>query len=313
MSCKKNCPNCGFKNTKKNGIRNRRQRYLCLHCRHCWGGGKPKNNTWITEAYRKYARGRRTLGDLAEDCRCSGKTLKKYFDNHMPVTGEIKIPTRAVVVILDATFFSRHDGILVARANKKNLMWMEIETEKVEHYKNLVNNLIYAGVNISAFVIDGRRGVLQMLMREFSRIPIQFCQFHQIQIVTRYLSKRPKLEAGKELRNIALTLAKTDRKAFTDQLDSWYVKWVDFINEKTRNPKTKRWHYTHRRLRSAYRSLKANLEWLFTHLDHPELKIPNTTNSCDGSFAHWKDMLKVHRGLKKHRRQKMMNFLLENY
>ena len=40
--------------------------------------------------------------------------------------------------------------------------------------------------------------------------------------------------------------------------------------------------------------------------------IPNTTNSCDGSFAHWKQKVKIHRGLRKDRRNKMINYLLNN-
>ena len=201
----------------------------------------------------------------------------------------------------------------MARADKHNLLWREIGTEKVEYYRGIINDLIFAGINISAFVIDGRRGVLHMLNREFPDIPVQFCQFHQIQIVTRYLSKNPKLEAGKTLRCIALTLTDTNQKTFTEKLNKWYSEWKNFLNEKSRNPETNRWHYTHRRLRSAYRSLKTNLPWLFTYLNYPALHIPNTANICDGSFAHWKNMLKVHRGLKKHRKIKMMNFLLENY
>lgn len=151
-----------------------------------------------------------------------------------------------------------------------------------------------------------------MLVKKFPGIPVQYCQFHQIQIITRYLSRKPKLEAGKELRRLSLTLTKTDRETFTRELKFWHKRWEDFLAEKTINHITNRWHFTHKRLRSAYRSLKTNLPYLFTYLDYPELKMPNTTNSCDGSFAHWKGKLGVHRGLSKERRSKMMNYLLEN-
>jgi len=240
------------------------------------------------------------------------RTLKNYFDDNCFVTGEIHVPQKPVNVIIDATFFTRSDGVLVVRANSKNLIWKEIETEKVEYYEELILMLEAAGVLFSAFVIDGKRGVLHMLIRKFPDTPVQYCQFHQLQIITRYLSKKPKLEAGKELRRLSLTLTKTDRETFTTELKEWYEKWSDFLAEKTINPITERWHFTHKRLRSAYRSLKTNLPYLFTNLDYPELKIPNTTNSCDGSFAHWKGKLGVHRGLKKERRNKMMNYLLEN-
>lgn len=312
MSCKKKCPKCGGYNTKKNGRRNHKQCYKCLDCGRWWGGTKTKNLKWIKSAYHKYASGRQTLDELGKDLGICAKTLKKYFDDCYPVTGEISIPQKPANVIIDATFFTRSDGVLIARAEGKNLIWKEIETEKAEYYEELILILLAAGMLFSAFVIDGRRGVLHMFLKKFLGIPVQFCQFHQIQIITRYLSRKPKLEAGKELRILTLTLTETDRRTFKANLNEWHEKWEDFLTEKTVDPITGRWHFTHGRLKSAYRSLKTNLPYLFTYLDYPELKIPNTTNSCDGSFAHWKGKLGVHRGLAAERRRKMMNYLLEN-
>lgn len=240
------------------------------------------------------------------------RTIKRCFDSHCPVTGEIKVQKKPINLLMDATFFTKRDGVLVMRANSRNLLWKEIETERAEYYEELILMLRSAGMAFASFVIDGKKGVLQMLLRKFPGIPIQYCQFHQMQTITHYLSKKPKLEAGKELRSIALTLAETDRKSFTDRLNEWQRTWGDFLSEKTTDFIAGKWHYTHKRLRSAFRSLKTNLPYLFTYLDFPELKIPNTTNSCDGSFAHWKGKLGVHRGLKKERRNKMMNYLLEN-
>lgn len=266
----------------------------------------------ISDIYLKYASGRQTLASLCKELKISIKTLRKRLDDYRPATGEIIVPKKPVNLIIDATFFSRRDGVLVARANSRNLVWKEVETEKIEHYNELLTLLSDADIQLSSLVIDGKRGVLHLLLKKFPDVPIQLCQFHQIQIITRYLSKRPKLDAGKELRKISLTLTKLDRKSFSADLKKWHEKWADFLSEKTRNPETERWHYTHRRLRSAYRSLNTNLPYLFTYMDYPELDMPNTTNSCDGSFAHWKGKLGVHRGLRKERRTKMMNYLLEN-
>lgn len=312
MLCKKKCPKCHNCNTKKKGRRNRRQRYICRHCHHHWGGTKTKDKKWIKSAYRKYASGRQTLEYLSGDFGVCPRTLKKYFDSHFPVTGEIVVFGKPVNLLMDATFFKEKDGVLVARANGKNLLWKEIETEKAEDYELLILSLQAAGMLFSSFVIDGKRGVLHMILKKFPGTPVQFCQFHQMQIITRYLSKKPKLEAGKELRKLTLTLTETDRKAFTSSLNKRNEKWEDFLAEKTVDSATGRWHFTHGRLKSAFRSLKTNLPYLFTYLEYPELKIPNTTNSCDGSFAHWKGKLGVHRGLAKERKRKMMNYLLEN-
>jgi hypothetical protein len=40
------------------------------------------------------------------------------------------------------------------------------------------------------------------LFSAFPGIPIQMCQFHQKQIITRYLTGSPKLQAGIELQKI---------------------------------------------------------------------------------------------------------------
>jgi len=311
----KKCPKCASYRVQKWGNKRGRQNYKCPKCDHSFQNKKRAGNTKnirVRTAYHQYAMGRQTLKELSGRYDKSPGTLQALFDSLSPVTGEIRVPVQSVPVIIDATFFSRRDGILVARANSKNIVWKEIETEKVEHYAELIQLMTNAGMKIGAFVIDGRRGVLHMILKRFSDIPVQLCQFHQLQTMAKYLSKNPKLQAGKELRAIALTLTETDIETLTMRLNSWHDKWKDFLAEKTRNPDTKRWRYTHRRLRSAHRSLKTNLPWLFTYLEFPSLKIPNTTNSCDGSFTHWKNRLKVHRGLRQNRKQKMMNYLLEN-
>ena len=72
----------------------------------------------------------------------------------------------------------------------------------------------------------------------------------------------------------------------------------------------KKSQYTHKRLRSAYGSLKRNLKHLFTYQKHPDLNIPNTTNSIEGMFSGMKKKLRNHAGLKKSKKFKILDFLL---
>lgn len=256
--------------------------------------------------------GKQTLKQLEARYKKSYKTIRKYFDRHNPVLGEIITFRGPVNLVLDATFFSRSNGVLICRAKKKNLYWKEIDGEKICYYREVLTDLITAGFKFRSFTIDGRRGVRELLLQMFPKTPIQLCHFHQSQTVTRYLSKKPKLEAGKELRRLALTLKHTTERKFEHKLRNWYTKWCAFLRERTVNQETGRWRYTHDRVRSTYFSLKRNLPYLFTYKEYPKLKIPNTTNSCDGSFTHWKKKLALHGGLAKHRRRKMLNYLLEN-
>ena len=179
------------------------------------------------------------------------------------------------------------------------------------HYRYGRSILEERGWTFRAVVVDGRRGFLAV----FKDIPVQMCQFHQIKQVTKYLTRRPKTEAGVELRTLVLTLTKSDEATFTAALDTWYAKYGAFINEKTEHSFVtgrKKWYYTHKNVRSAYRSIKKNLPHLFTYQKYPELNIPNTTNDLDGSFSNLKKKLSVHHGLRRDRRFKVISQLLKD-
>jgi hypothetical protein len=94
------------------------------------------------------------------------------------------------------------------------------------------------------------------------------------------------------------------------ELDNWYKKYKNFINEKTYIIGTRRWRYTHRRVRSAYNSLKKNLPLLYTYQKYPELNIPNTTNSLDGYWSRLKNLLSAHRGKNSERKRKIVTEIL---
>ena len=211
---------------------------------------------------------------------------------------------------MDCVFFRRSSGYLVVRDahNSSNVYWSEIQSETIDEYQCARDTLEGQGFSFKAIVIDGRAGVRKL----FADLPVQMCHFHQKAIITRYLTRRPKLEAGKELREIVHALCKTNEQMFTDAIDKWHEKWNGFLKERTVDPITGRWHYTHKRLRSAYHSLKSNLPYLFTYQKYPELNIPNTTNSLDGSFAHLKGLIQIHRGLKIDLKRKLVLSILQN-
>jgi len=219
------------------------------------------------------------------------------------------VKPQSVVIVADTTFFKRTAGICVFRSPylKKNLYWSEVTSETIAIYQTAKQKLEEDGFQITAIVLDGKPGVRTV----FSNIPIQMCHFHQKMIVNRHLTTRPKLEAGKELRHIAMTLCDTTEEEFEQKLKTWYKKWSKFLKEKTIDDATTgEWHYTHKRLRSAYRSLISNLPYLFTYQKHPELNIPNTTNSLDGSFAHLKNLITIHRGLNSVIKRKIITEIL---
>lgn len=298
---------------KKHGKQTKIQRYYCNACGITFSSKRRTNPIWIAKAYKDYSIHKQTYKELSEKYGRSHKTLRKYFDEYAAVTGEMKPINKPVILILDATFFGRGYGILLARTPKKILLWMEIVSETVQVYSELLDDLEAAGYHFSGFVIDGRRGVRKLLERRFPQTPIQFCQFHQIQIVKRYIPKKAQTEAARSLRKIALGLAKTSELEFTQNLDAWHLEYGDFLNERSLSECKSKWRYTHGRLRSAYRSMRTNSPYLFTCRNQPILGMPNTTNHCDGLFAHIKQKILIHRGISKQRRKKMIDYLLENF
>lgn len=255
--------------------------------------------------------GKQTLVQLSEKHERSHVWVRKHLDAMSVADNEI-IPC-PTVAITDTTFWGRTYGVCVFRSAhlKKNIWWNEVAGERMAHYRYGRTILEEKGWTFLAAVVDGRRGFLAV----FKDIPVQICQFHQMKQVTKYLTRRPKTGAGKELRSLVLTLTETDEATFTHALNAWHAKYGNFIEEKTvsefLNGK-KKWYYTHKNVRSAYRSLKTNLPYLFTYLKYPELNIPNTTNSLDGSFSALKKKLAAHHGLRRDRRYKVISQLLQN-
>jgi hypothetical protein len=188
----------------------------------------------------------------------------------------------------------------------RNIHWQFVRHETLEEYVSGIKHLETNGWNVLGIACDGKRG----LFSAFGNTPVQMCQFHQAAIVRRYLTNSPKLDAAKELKSIVETLTKCGKEEFVSLLDAWHKKWKDFLAEKTHSLATGGWFYTHRTLRSAIRSLKTNIPYLFTYLDHPELNIPNTTNSLESIFSQIKKKIRVHPGLKIDRKIKIIKELL---
>ena len=185
----------------------------------------------------------------------------------------------------------------------RNIFWRYLPYETIKAYQEGVEYLQSSAWNIAGIVCDGRRGIFNA----FGSIPIQMCQYHQMAIITRYITRNPLLEAGKDLYQIIQKLANLHESDFVYYLNEWHHNWNEFLLEKSVHPETGKWHYTHQRIRSAFRSLKTNLPYLFTYQNYPELKMPNTTNGLEGVFSNLKTKLRVHAGLKRNRKIKVID------
>jgi len=287
---------------KKNGSRYGKQLWKCTECGKQFRQKSPSRKKQV---WQEFTHGKQTHAQIAEKYGRSTKWVQRQLKG-VEIHKKELAPDE-VVIVMDTTYFRRLFGVMVWRCphRKKNLLWKFLPYETIAAYKDGIEMLEAAGWKVRAIVCDGRRG----LLKGFS-VPVQMCHFHQAAIVTRYVTRRPKLEAGQDLQALMRFLPKVDEVQFTLWLELWYDKWGTFLKERTINELTGRWHYTHRRLRSAYYSVKRNLPNLFTYLRHPELNIPNTSNSLEGIFTHIKKNMRLHGGLRVPQKQPMIEEFL---
>ena len=232
----------------------------------------------------------------------SSKTIQRVVVASVPERNTNFPPVANVLT--DTTYFGKKFGVMVFKNSITGqvLFKQYVKQETNALYLKGIEEIVRRGIKVQAIICDGRKGLLQL----FGNIPIQMCNFHQVAIIRRYLTKKPKMQASKELWELVLLLKQTDKESFTGGLDAWHIKWGTFLNERKIDGAGKN-RYVHKKLRSAYRSLKTNMPWLFTWYDNMNLNIPNTTNGIDGLFSDLKNKLRNHNGLSEMRKKKFID------
>lgn len=199
---------------------------------------------------------------------------------------------------MDTTYYWRSYWIMVFRWRpiRKNLYWKEVSRETKKAYVEGIKKLQDDWREIIWIVCDWKR----WLLNGFSWIPTQICHFHQRQIITRYITKKPILEENIELKDIASFIGKLSKNTLTERLNNRILRNSIFLKERN----DKGW-FKHWRTRSACKSLVHNLPYLYTYQDIKNM--PNTTNSLDWTFAHMKEKIWLHRWLSKQRKMKLID------
>lgn len=217
-----------------------------------------------------------------------------------------------VVILMDTTYWGRSFGLMIIKdAFRNKILWYKfVKNETVADYKEGILWLREHKFKIYGIVCDGMRG----LFKEFKLYRIQMCQFHMIMIIKRYLTENPDLKASQELLLIVKQLSKIDKSTFISLLEEWSVKWDLFIKERSCDKETGKTSYTHKKLRSAYNSLRFYEPYLWTFEKYPEFHIPNTNAGIESLNSKIKTMLRCHSGISKFRRMKLIQeFIARHY
>lgn len=292
----------------KNGLRGRSQRYKCNTCGRRFDGGTRRNKSQVIT---DYVDGKQTIKQLACKYNVSEKTIRRDLESMRFVYKISK--HKEVTIQMDTTYWGRNFGLMVIKDALRNVvLWHKyVRHESIALYLEGVTWLKENGFKIYGVVIDGIKGLPQALRP----CPVQMCQFHQILITRRYLTQEPDLEASKELLSLVNNITRMDKESFIGAFNEWYEKNSDVINERVHDKRIKRKipPYMRPKLRSAYLSIKRNMSYLWTFYDHPETGLPNTNNGLEGLFSDIKSKVRVHRGISKENRKKVIDEYLKRH
>jgi Zn ribbon nucleic-acid-binding protein len=302
----KKCPNCHSDDTKKRGKERGIQTYSCNICGRRFRNERREKTDLEKELWNEYVFGKQTVRELSRDYDMDKRVVKERLDKY--TAPEKTHAPRKINLIADAFYIGErleHTSWcpLVFRDHKRkeDLWWDFFNTETTVAYEQGRKALESLGYEIKSITGDGFSGIRQA----FFGIPYQMCHVHMERIVTLGTTRKPQLEAGKVLLVLVKTLHQDiDSKKFKIYLTKYLERYREFLNEKTiLIDGTSVW--THDGVRSATLSLVKFFPYLFTFERHKD--IPKTTNSLEGHFSHVRDIIGVHRGLKRPQMEKVLN------
>ena len=143
--------------------------------------------------WHEYSSGKQTYSELAAKYGCSTKTIQRKIDSVKIV--ENKQFSAVANVVMDTTYFGRNWGVMAFKnsIDGKMLHLIFVKHETLLLYESGIKEISRRGIEVQSIICDGKPGIFAM----FPDIPMQMCQFHMVEIVNRYLTRKPKLDAAK--------------------------------------------------------------------------------------------------------------------
>ena len=186
------------------------------------------------------------------------------------------------VVHLDGIHVHRDAVVLIAVSGGHVVGWHVARSETGEAWSSLLSRIAPP----LAAVCDGGGGVLKALRDVWPSTRVQRCLFHVCMNITGLTGLRPRLEAGRRLRKVAVALSRVSDAATAAEWMASYNRWerdfAGFLDQKSR------WEDgtvadQHMRLAKARRMVRRRIRegQPFTFLDPPDgcaEPVPPTNN-----------------------------------
>ena len=291
------CEICG-KNMRKNGTTKAgTQRWRCSKC----GFSKIRKNDTRAKRFALFISwllSKKTQEEMGYS-RAKFKRLTHEFWKIWPIafqTGEV-----FDTIFLDGIWIKRNCVVLIACSRDNVIAWHLAKNESSASWAALMSRIPQPTMLVS----DGAPGLAKAARSVWPKTRIQRCVVHIFWDVKSCTTMNPKLDAGKELLEIAKNLLKVkdaDQAAgWIAKYVAWESKWDNFLAEFTITDGRK--VYVHERLRKARRSLNKLIKsgQMFTFIDLKEEiggEWDSTNNVIEGRVnAQLRRVLSNHRGL----------------
>ena len=299
------CWVCGSLDVIKWGIRNGKQRFKCKEC----GALNTRKNNGVSQSnrfvwFREWIVGKQTIEQLKLKRGYNARTLRRYFYDYLKHYPTWKIrPSEKVNLLIDGTYFSNKVCLVLYRDNniKATQIYRLTDGEWFEEIAEDIKKLLEIGVQIESVTCDGLSNIIKAVRKSSPETIIQRCVVHIQRETLNWLTRKPKSQAGIELRQIVRCLHliknRDDWGYWVVRLMKWYESHKDFVNTKTYYQQTQRYWFTHKSVRRSFIHIKRALPDMFHYLDNNN--IPKSTNGLESFFGHLKQNISIHRGLSK--------------
>lgn len=324
------CASCGG-TLKKNGKTSARtQRWRCTSCGASTIFKRPTRSTaWWARTWLAWLLTHTTINELGLSMRSFQRHTKTFWKTSpAPVFDGIVHD----VLVIDATSIGAAMCHVIAAPPKERtqgrnrdkatvVAWGWAPTESAASWGALMARIPPPKV----LVTDAQRGIAKAAAIYWPEARIQICTVHAVSNIHHKTQQRPNQFALRTARDLATMIhtIKTPRQAsgWIELVHALDEALTPFLRQKTPGALEggkRPWHYTHRKARSAWYSLRRHARTLdvFTWLDHElntacDRPIPATTNDVEGGInAPLKDLGRKHRGLSNPRQRTLADWYL---
>ena len=223
-----------------------KQRWKCQECSSSLTKSYSKKNKELEE-FACWLFGKKSQRELTQNERSFRRRVRWIWDYWLlpPIIEETYD-----IVFLDGIYLSRNCVVLIAMTKEHVLGWYVARRENVNAWRALLSRIAPPRM----VIIDGGSGLKTALRQWWKNTHVQRCRFHAFNQVKRYITSRPKTQAGADLYGLAKGLFSIEDYdgaiVWIQDFFSWKITYHAFLEERNTEGE-----YLHQRIRKARASL----------------------------------------------------------